>query len=115
MTRSWKYLPNEQHVAAGCPTGFFAAVEQRAAELVRAAEALYLDGTSYQGSGEPMRYLDVAGGLLAHYVAPRLELVVCQVTPSPTPLTCQAPERTSAIRGPAEPRHLVVSRPGGEG
>ncbi|MFF4385001.1 hypothetical protein [Kitasatospora sp. NPDC001547] len=85
MTWSWEYLPSEQHVTAGAPAGFLTAVEQRAAELVRAAEALYLDGTSYQGSGEPMRYLDIAGGLLAYYVVPRLELVVvCQVTPPPT-------------------------------
>ncbi|MFC5661801.1 hypothetical protein ACFP3U_02250 [Kitasatospora misakiensis] len=55
MTWSWEYLPSEQHVTTGAPTDFLAAVEQRAAELVRAAEALYLDGTSYQGSGEPMR------------------------------------------------------------
>ncbi|MGW3046401.1 hypothetical protein ACWC9T_42070, partial [Kitasatospora sp. NPDC001159] len=53
MTWSWEYLPSEQHVTAGAPANFLAAVEQRAAELVRAAEALYLDGTSYQGSGEP--------------------------------------------------------------
>jgi hypothetical protein len=33
-----------------------------------------------------MRYLDVAGGLLAYYVVLRLEIaVVCQVTPPPTP------------------------------
>ncbi|MET8627878.1 hypothetical protein ABZW30_29750 [Kitasatospora sp. NPDC004669] len=85
MTWSWDYFPSEQHVAAGAPADFLAAVEQRAAELVRAAEALYLDGTSYQGSREPMRYLDVAGGLLAYHVVPRLELVVCQVTPPPAP------------------------------
>ncbi|CAM5534456.1 hypothetical protein BOQ63_004740 (plasmid) [Streptomyces viridifaciens] len=63
MTWSWEYLPSEQHVTAGCPAGFLTAVEERAAELVRAAEVLYLDGTSYQG-------------------VPRLELVVvCQLTP----------------------------------
>ncbi|MEV7028385.1 hypothetical protein [Kitasatospora sp. NPDC093558] len=57
-------------------------MEYRAAELVRAAEALYLDGAAYEGSGEPMRHLDVAGGLLTYYVVPRLALVViCQVTP----------------------------------
>ncbi|MFI6850434.1 hypothetical protein OG535_40410 [Kitasatospora sp. NBC_00085] len=85
MTWSWEYLPSEQHVTSGAPADFLAAVGERAAELVRAAEALYLDGTSYQGSGEPRRYLDVAGGLLAYYVIPRLELVVvCQITPPPT-------------------------------
>ncbi|CAN3979918.1 hypothetical protein [Kitasatospora purpeofusca] len=86
MTWSWEYLPSEQHVTAGAPADFLAAVEHRAAELVRAAEALYLDGTSYQGSGEPMRYLDIAGGPVSYYVVPRLELVVvCQVTPPPGP------------------------------
>ncbi|MGW3185555.1 hypothetical protein ACWDD9_40435 [Kitasatospora sp. NPDC001119] len=86
MTWSWEYLPNERHVTAGSPADFLTAVARRADELVRAAEALYLDGTSYQGSGEPMRYLDVAGGLLTYYVVPRLELVVvCQLTPPPTP------------------------------
>ncbi|MFD9592068.1 hypothetical protein ACFWA9_04825 [Kitasatospora sp. NPDC059973] len=85
MTWSWEYVPSKQHVTAGAPADFLAAVEQRAGELVRAAEALYLDGATYQGSGEPMRYLDVAGGMLAYYVVPRLDLViVCQVTPPPT-------------------------------
>jgi hypothetical protein len=61
---------------------FLTAVGERAVELVKAAEALYLDGTTYEGPGEPMRYLDVAGGFVAYYVVPRLELVVlCQVTP----------------------------------
>ncbi|GAA2279874.1 MULTISPECIES: hypothetical protein [Kitasatospora] len=84
MNWTWEYLPDQGQVVGGCPADFLAAVEHRAAELVRVAEALYLDGTSYQGSGEPMRYLDVAGGLLAYYVVPRLELVVvCQVTPPP--------------------------------
>ncbi|MFJ5118347.1 transposase [Kitasatospora sp. NPDC088548] len=57
MTWSWEYLPNPEHVTAGAPADFLAAVEHRANELARAAAALYLDGTSYQGSGEPMRYL----------------------------------------------------------
>ncbi|MFJ2186650.1 hypothetical protein ACIOJE_01640 [Kitasatospora sp. NPDC087861] len=82
MSWSWEYLPSEEHVAGGAAAGFLAAVERKAAELVRAAEALYLDGTRYESSGEPMQYLDVAGGLAAYYVVPRLELVVvCQVTP----------------------------------
>jgi hypothetical protein len=79
---TWEYLPDEEHVTGGAPADFLAAVEQKAAELVRAAEALFLDGATYEGSGEPMQYLDVAGGLLVYYVVPRLTLVVvCQVTP----------------------------------
>ncbi|KJS55545.1 hypothetical protein [Streptomyces rubellomurinus] len=84
MSWAWEYLPSAEHVTAGAPAGFLAAVESKADELVRAASALYLDGTAYQGSGEPMRYVDVAGGLFAYYVVPRLELVVvCQVTAPP--------------------------------
>ncbi|QEV04403.1 hypothetical protein CP971_34435 [Streptomyces viridifaciens] len=84
--KRWRSGFSEQHVTADAPADFLAAVEQRAAEIGRAAEALYLDGTSYQGSGEPMRYLDVAGGLLDYYVVPCLGIVVvCQVTSPPTP------------------------------
>ncbi|MER8184762.1 hypothetical protein [Kitasatospora sp. NPDC094015] len=84
MTWSWEYLPDEEQVAGGAPEEFRAAVGRKADELVRAAEALYLDGTTFEGSGEPMRYVDVAGGLFAYFVVPRLELVaVCQVTPPP--------------------------------
>ncbi|MFF3114676.1 hypothetical protein ACFVSN_36510 [Kitasatospora sp. NPDC057904] len=82
MTWSWEYLPSEERVIGGAPADFVAALEHRAAELVRAAEALYLDGAGYEGSGEPMRHLDVAGGFMTYYVVPRLELVaICQVTP----------------------------------
>jgi hypothetical protein len=84
LSWSWEYLPSEEHVTSGAPTDFLAAVARRADELVRAAEVFYLDGTTYEGSGEPMRYVDVAGGLVVYYVVPRLELVViCQVTPPP--------------------------------
>ncbi|KIQ62817.1 hypothetical protein TR51_28250 [Kitasatospora griseola] len=84
MSWAWEYLPDAEHVAGGFPADFLAAVELRAAELVRAAEVLYLEGASYEGSGEPMRHLDVAGGLLSYYVVPRLELVaICQLTAPP--------------------------------
>ncbi len=82
MSWSWEYLPSEEYVTEGAPADFLAAVSAKADELVRAAEALYLDGTTYEGGGEPMQYLDVAGGLFAYYMVPRLALVVvCQVTP----------------------------------
>ncbi|GAA1401096.1 hypothetical protein GCM10009639_42920 [Kitasatospora putterlickiae] len=84
MTWSWEYLPSQERVTGGAPAPFLAVVEEKAAELVRAAEALHLDGSGYHGSGEPMRYLDVAGGLMTYYVVPRLRLVVvCQVTAPP--------------------------------
>ncbi|GAA0681953.1 hypothetical protein GCM10010193_39580 [Kitasatospora atroaurantiaca] len=82
MSWSWEYIPSEEYVTSGAPADFLKAVEEKAGELVRAAEALFLDGTTYEGSGEPMQYIDVAGGFFAYYVVPRLELVfICQVTP----------------------------------
>ncbi|MFE1438213.1 hypothetical protein [Streptomyces sp. NPDC058739] len=53
MTWSWKYIPDEETVAAGAPPGFLAEVEKKAAdELVRAAAALYLHGPAYQEADE---------------------------------------------------------------
>ncbi|MFI5527125.1 hypothetical protein ACIA8O_01085 [Kitasatospora sp. NPDC051853] len=84
MSWAWEYLPDEEGVAGGAPPEFLGAVETKADELVRAAEALYLDGTTYEGSGEPMAYLDVAGGFFAYFVVPRLQRVfLCQVTTPP--------------------------------
>lgn len=65
MSWSWEYLPSEEHVTGGAPAGFLAAVEQKAAELVRAAEALHLDGTTYEGSGEPMLQVSQGDGVHA--------------------------------------------------
>ncbi|MGX4732846.1 hypothetical protein [Kitasatospora griseola] len=55
MTWSWKYHPDEHYVAAEAPPALLAEVERRADELVRAAEARYLDGTGHQGPGEGLR------------------------------------------------------------
>ncbi|MFI9785818.1 hypothetical protein ACIHEI_20300 [Kitasatospora sp. NPDC051984] len=56
-------------------------MEQRADELVRAAEARYLDGTGYQGPGEAMKTAAVTNGFFVYFVAPRQQRVyVCQVT-----------------------------------
>ncbi|MFE0459333.1 hypothetical protein ACFW1A_08715 [Kitasatospora sp. NPDC058965] len=52
MTWLREYNPDEEHVASGAPPAFVAPVEQKAVEIVRAAAALHLDGTTYQGSGE---------------------------------------------------------------
>ena len=68
---SREHLPDQEQVAGGCPADLLAAVERRAAEFVR-AEALHLDGTSYQGNGEPTGYLDGAAGLLTCLPAPSI-------------------------------------------
>ncbi|MFC5665036.1 hypothetical protein ACFP3U_18875 [Kitasatospora misakiensis] len=53
----------------------------KAAELVRMAEALYLDGTAFEGAGPAMEAVDVPGGMFHYFIAPRLERVfVVQVT-----------------------------------
>ncbi|MFF2626536.1 hypothetical protein ACFVUN_12280 [Kitasatospora griseola] len=76
MTWSWEYHPDEQDVAAEAAPALLAEVEQRADELVRAAEACCLDGTGYQGPGEAMRTAAVASG----FFAPRQKRIyICQV------------------------------------
>lgn len=47
----WEYDPDETHVIGGetpAPPAFVAEVESRVDEIVRAAEALHLDGTRYE-------------------------------------------------------------------
>ncbi|MCD0486089.1 hypothetical protein LO771_27835 [Streptacidiphilus sp. ASG 303] len=81
---AWEYEPDEEHViGGGHPPGpaFVARVEERADEIVRAAAALYLDGSSYQGSGEGVQTAFVDGGMFLHLVVPRHQRVyVLQVT-----------------------------------
>ncbi|TQF03077.1 hypothetical protein E6W39_13465 [Kitasatospora acidiphila] len=81
MSWSWEYHPDAEYVAAGAPVAFLAEVARRADELVRAAEALYLDGTSFEGVGPGMEAADVSGGMFHYFIAPHLETVfIVQVT-----------------------------------
>ncbi|GAA1973702.1 hypothetical protein [Kitasatospora viridis] len=75
MTWRWEYHPDEADVVAGAPLAFVAQVEKKADEIVRAAEALYLDGTTYQGPGERMRTANVEDGIFWYMVIPRDERV----------------------------------------
>ncbi|MER7495683.1 hypothetical protein ABT033_24135 [Streptomyces pharetrae] len=57
---------------------------KKADELVRAAEALHVHGTAWQGADEGARHAFVAGGFFVCMVTPRLELVsIWQVTSDP--------------------------------
>jgi hypothetical protein len=50
----WEYDPDETHVIGGetpAPPAFVAEVESRVDEIVRAAEALHLDGTRARAKG----------------------------------------------------------------
>jgi hypothetical protein len=81
VTWQWEYDPDEQHVAGGAPPAFLAEVEKKADELVRAAEAFYLDGTTYQGEGPNGDFAHVPGGLFNYLIVPRHErLYIMQVT-----------------------------------
>ncbi|MFI1582117.1 hypothetical protein [Embleya sp. NPDC020630] len=81
MSWSWEYHPDEQTVVGGAPEAFIAQVETRAEEIVRAAEALYLDGTTYQGPNPPMGTAYPESGMFRYLIVVRSESVlVLQVT-----------------------------------
>ncbi|WP_033820282.1 hypothetical protein [Kitasatospora sp. MBT63] len=75
MTWAWEYNPDEDNVAAGALLAFVAQVEKKADEIVRAAAALYLDGTTYQGPGEKMKTADIEDGIFWYIIVPRDERV----------------------------------------
>jgi hypothetical protein len=83
----WEYDPDETHVIGGetpAPPAFVAEVESRADEIVRAASALHLDGTRYEGAGEGIQSAFVPGGMFLYLTVARHECVyVLQVTPWP--------------------------------
>ncbi|WP_330288877.1 hypothetical protein [Streptomyces sp. NBC_00576] len=83
----WEYDPDETHVTGGptpAPPAFVAEVEKRADEIARAAEALHLDGTRYQGAGEGVQTAYVSGGMFLYLTIVRHECVyILQVTPWP--------------------------------
>ncbi|MBA4864888.1 hypothetical protein H1V43_26765 [Streptomyces sp. PSKA54] len=67
------------------PPAFVVEVEKRADEIVRAAEALHLDGSTYQGAGEGVQTAYVPGGMFLYLTVARHECVyILQVTAWPT-------------------------------
>ncbi|MCX4454865.1 hypothetical protein OG585_19660 [Streptomyces sp. NBC_01340] len=59
-------------------------MEKRADEIARAAEALHLDGSTYQGTGEGVQTAYVPGGMFLYLTIARHECVyVLQVTAWP--------------------------------
>jgi hypothetical protein len=81
----WEYDPDGAHVIGDKnppPPAFVTEVEERAAELARAAEVLYLDGTAFQGAGDGVQTAIVPGGMFLHLTVVRHQCVyVLQVTP----------------------------------
>jgi hypothetical protein len=84
MSWAWEYEPNEKFVVGGenpAPLTLVAQVEEKAEELLRAAETRYLDGTTYQGAGEGTKTAAVTNGFFLYLVVPRHErLYILQVT-----------------------------------
>lgn len=82
MTWGWEYLPDEEFVLGDAPEAFVAQVEKKADELVRAAEAFYLDGTTYEGGSLKGGDGFVDEGMFVYIVVPCQERVyIRQVTP----------------------------------
>ncbi|MFF7249819.1 hypothetical protein ACFZBU_38645 [Embleya sp. NPDC008237] len=81
MTWAWEYEPDEPYVTEGAPPVLIAQVEDKAAELVRAAEALYLHGETYEGISPQGGTALVANGMFVYQVVPRHERVyILQIT-----------------------------------
>ncbi|ARZ70343.1 hypothetical protein SMD11_4750 [Streptomyces albireticuli] len=81
MSWAWEYVPDEAHVIDGLPPVLVKDVEEKAAEPVRAAEALHLDGTAYEGTSPQGGNGLVADGMFVYQVVPRHERVyIFQVT-----------------------------------
>ncbi len=81
----WEYHPDSRHVIGETPNlAFIAQVEERADELVRAAAALHLDGSSYQGQSPGMREEILPCGMFQYLTIVRhRRLYIVQVTPWP--------------------------------
>ncbi|KQV03336.1 MULTISPECIES: hypothetical protein [unclassified Kitasatospora] len=81
MTWSWEYWTSREEIAGGAPPSFVKAVEDKAAEIVRAAEVLYLDGTAWQGPNPRSADMRVPGGMFSYTIIIRKERVyVLQIT-----------------------------------
>ncbi|MEU0830810.1 hypothetical protein [Streptomyces sp. NPDC005969] len=84
----WEHDPDATHVIGGGtppPPVFVAEVEKHADELVRAASALHLDGTSFQGAGDGVQTAFVPGGMFLYLTIIRHQCVyVLHVTPWPS-------------------------------
>ncbi|MBB5938267.1 hypothetical protein [Streptomyces zagrosensis] len=81
----WEYDPDAHHVIGETPNlVFIAQVEERADELVRAAAALHLDGTSHQGRSVAIQEEILPGGMFQYLTLVRQERPhIVQVTAWP--------------------------------
>ncbi|WP_149548641.1 hypothetical protein [Streptomyces marokkonensis] len=81
MSWSWEYVFGAEEAARTAPPAFLAEVERKADELVRAAEAQYLHGRTYDGRDPKGDDIVVPGGMFTYQIVVRRERVyVVQIT-----------------------------------
>ncbi|WP_324787505.1 hypothetical protein [Streptomyces sp. H51] len=81
MSWKWEYAFGAEETARTAPAGFLAAVERKADELVRAAEALHVHGRAHDGVDPRGGDVTVPGGMFAYQVVVRSERVyIVQIT-----------------------------------
>jgi hypothetical protein len=77
----WEYAFGAEEAARTAPSGFLAAVERKADELVRAAEAVHLHGRADDGVDPKGGDVIVPGGMFTYQVVVRSERVyIVQIT-----------------------------------
>jgi hypothetical protein len=77
----WEYAFGAEEAARTAPSGFLAAVERKADELVRAEEAVHLHGRADDGVDPKGGDVIVPGGMFTYQVVVRSERVyIVQIT-----------------------------------
>lgn len=81
MSWKWEFAFGAEEAARTAPVDFLARVEEKADELVRAAEAVHIHGRAHEGIDPKGGDVIVPGGMFAYQVVVRRERVyVVQIT-----------------------------------
>ncbi|MFI5795341.1 hypothetical protein [Streptomyces sp. NPDC051677] len=81
MSWKWEYAFAAEESARAAPADFLTAVERKADELVRAAEALHIHGRAHEGIDPKGGEIIVSGGWFGYQIVVRSERVyIVQIT-----------------------------------
>lgn len=81
MSWKWEYAFGAEEAARTAPAQFLAKVEEKADELVRAAEALHVHGRAHGGTDPKGGDIIVPGGMFTYQIVVRSERVyIVQIT-----------------------------------
>ncbi|MFE4665355.1 hypothetical protein ACFRI7_14145 [Streptomyces sp. NPDC056716] len=81
MSWKWEYAFGAEEAARTAPANFLAAVERKADELVRAAEARHLHGRAHDAVDPEGGNIIVPGGMFRYQIVVRSERVyIVQIT-----------------------------------